>query len=125
MQFDPTANYSSNYAFESRREISVEINREKSKLVTTKTVNKKEKCSDGGEDKVKGIENIVDDSNRDSPDVESSNEIILKVDPFVSDLHRHFYRIFPYDSHARTFTDLRSVRRCTLQYFEPFEQRRH
>lgn len=83
MQFDPTANYSSNYAFETRREISTEMNREKCKL-KPKVVDNKEKFAGGEEEKGEVVKSICE-----SPD-EPPDEIILKVDPFVSKFLPYF-----------------------------------
>ena len=83
MQFDPTANFSSNCAFETRREISLEITREKSKLKT--------KASNEVYNQIKHVEvtreeecGIVNDDTLCEPPDCDAVEKKIEVDPFVS-----------------------------------------
>ena len=81
MQFDPTANFSSNCAFETRREVAVEITREKSKLKT--------KAMNGVSNKLKQetreeeCEAVSDDALCKPPNSDAVAKKI-EVDPFVS-----------------------------------------
>lgn len=81
MQFDPTANFSSNCAFETRREVSLEITREKSKL--------KAKAMNGVSNQLKHVtreeecETVNDDTLCEPPDSDAVEKKI-EVDPFVS-----------------------------------------
>jgi hypothetical protein len=85
MQFDTTANFSANFSFETRREVSVEINREKCKLKakTSNGIPNKAICAgDQQEDEVGEV--VKDDKLSEPPECVEIEEQMFAVEPIVS-----------------------------------------
>lgn len=111
MQFDSTANFSGNCAFETRRQVSLELNNEKCKLkaqIANKT-SKLEKIADeveGNEEKYE----VEHDTDCESPDIDICKGIILNVDLYVSYFSMNIDCYSPFMIHVFLFfSDLRSV----------------
>lgn len=84
MQFDPSANFSNNFAFESRREISQELLRAECKAKVLKIISKTPPDGKLDDQIIKEDDDNDDESDWDSTESIIENGISLNLDPFVS-----------------------------------------